>query len=359
MTIRAIILGFIGVLLISSLTFFNDAIMHHTYMIGNIMPIAVYGSLILMLLIINPLLSITKIARPLNASEFAVILGLTLTVCGIPGSGLMRIFSPITIMPYNEELLNPGFKDQHILALAPEGMLAKVTNDDEHNKVVNAFIQGTPDKKLSISKVPWQYLKGTILFWIPLLLLLWIGLLGLSLVVNRQWSDHEHLPYPVVDFTKSLLPKQGEAIVSIFKSPLFWMGAAPVIVLYLINYATQWFPGKLPYINLGLNLWAYPKFFSLLTAGGGWWLWGPHVYLTVVAFAFFLASDISFSLGISTFLWAVVAGILAQFSISTSSTNNEPNLLAQMNFGAYLGIFIIVLYTGRKFYAEILKKHLM
>ncbi len=61
MTIRAIIIGFIGVILISSLTFFNDAIMHHTYLIGNNMPIAVYGTLILMLLIINPLLKMTKI----------------------------------------------------------------------------------------------------------------------------------------------------------------------------------------------------------------------------------------------------------------------------------------------------------
>ncbi|MEI6520060.1 MAG: DUF6785 family protein [bacterium] len=205
-------------------------------------------------------------------------------------------------------------------------------------------------------KVPWKYLKGTIIFWVPLLLLLWIGLLGLSLVVNRQWSDHEHLPYPVVDFTKSLLPRPGEAIVPLLKSPLFWIGAIPVILLYLNNYAVQWFPGKLPYINLGLGLWQYTKFFSLLTAGGGWWLWGPHVYLTVVAFAFFLASDISFSLGISTFLWAVVAGVLARFSISTASTNNEPNLLAQMNFGAYLGVFIIVLYTGRKFYSEVFKR---
>lgn len=102
MTIRAVIIGFIGVLLISSLTFFNGAIMHHTYMIGNNMPIAVYGTLILMLLIMNPLLKITKIIRPFSAPEFAVILGLTLTVSGIPGSGLMRIFSPITIMPYNE-----------------------------------------------------------------------------------------------------------------------------------------------------------------------------------------------------------------------------------------------------------------
>ncbi|MEI6520059.1 MAG: DUF6785 family protein [bacterium] len=147
MTIRAVIIGFIGVLLISSLTFFNDAIMHHTYMIGNNMPIAVYGTLILILLIINPLLKISKIIKPLKAAEFAVILGLTLTVCGIPGSGLMRIYSPITIMPYNEELINPGFKDKHILRMAPEGMLAKVTNDEEHNIVVNGFIQGTADKK--------------------------------------------------------------------------------------------------------------------------------------------------------------------------------------------------------------------
>ena len=89
MSIRAIIIGLLGAAFICSCSYFNDQILQQTYLIGNNMPITVYGILILFCLIINPLLG----KRSFKGKELALIVAMTLAACCVPGSGLLRTFS--------------------------------------------------------------------------------------------------------------------------------------------------------------------------------------------------------------------------------------------------------------------------
>ncbi|MEI6521218.1 MAG: DUF6785 family protein [bacterium] len=359
MTPRAIIIGLLSAAIICGITYFNDCIMHSTMMIGNNMPIAVYGTLVLFLLIWNPLLKLIDKNLSLRAPEFAVILALTLAACVVPGSGLLRTFTASIVRPYALEQTNPGWSDKKVLQMLPPDMLVR-DGDKDFNKVVAGFASGSPDsasKMLDFSKIPMKNWGPTLALWVPMIIILWIGLLGLSLVVHRQWSEHEHLPYPIADFAKSILPQQGEAGIPFLKTPLFWIGAGFVIAIHALNYSAVWFPGKITNINLSLSMFQYTKFFPLVSSS--WFLFGPRLYFTAVGFAFFLATDVSFSLGISTFMWAIVSGILGLYSIPTGSgTSNEPTILNHLNFGAYAGFLAVILFTGRRYYSDVFKKAL-
>jgi hypothetical protein len=302
-TIRAILLGLLGAVVVCGFTYFNDAVMRQTYFVGNNMPIAVYGGLILFILVLNPLLQRLRLA--LTGKELAVILALTLAACCVPSSGLMRTLTASLVMPHQLNQTVPGWKSQGVVEMLPEVMLVEVTAENE-NQVLNGFTQGLarPEGQLHIAltDVPWSAWWRTLLFWMPLILALWMGLIGLSVVLHRQWSDHEHLPYPLATFAHALLPAQGQARGAVFGSRLFWLGAIGVAAIHLNNFAYVHFPDSLIHVQTALSFEPLLKLFPTIAAGDRWSLFSFTVYPTVIAFAYFLATDVSLSLGLGPYL---------------------------------------------------------
>jgi hypothetical protein len=132
-TVRAVILGLIGAAFVCSYTYFNDWIMRQTMFVGNFMPISVYGLLVLFLGFVFPLWSRQMPIAPgaLTRSELAVILVLVLASCAIPGSNLLRLFTPALIMPHRYEMTEPGWQQQGVMDLVPDGMLVDISQDPE------------------------------------------------------------------------------------------------------------------------------------------------------------------------------------------------------------------------------------
>ncbi|NQT92471.1 MAG: hypothetical protein HQ559_06905 [Lentisphaerae bacterium] len=333
--------------------------MHQTNLVGNNLPISVFGTLALFLLIVNPALGRVSRRLVLSGGELAVVLGLTLAACCIPGSGLMRTFPSSLVLPHHYNKIEAGWQDQHVMDLVPEQMLVD-TSGDEDGRVVNGFLQGmgVGSKHIAWRDVPWHAWARPMLFWLPLILALWLTLAGLSLVVHRQWARHEQLAYPVAQFVSSLLPEAGRTRGSVFSRRLFWWGLGTVLLIHLNNYAATWFPAYMVQVPLSFNFTSLGPSFPTVQAGGGtWWLFQPRFYMTVVAFAFFLASDVSLSLGIGPIVFAYVAGLLALGGISLSSGGYLGlKLETFLNFGSYLGLFLAILYTGRHYYGRVFRQ---
>ena len=355
MTWRAAILGLLGAVLICGLTYLNDAVMHQTYLVGNNMPLAVYGTLVLAILVLNPLLARFGKRLPLSGPEMAVVLALTLAACCIPGSGLMRTLSCSLVLPYHYARVTPGWTEHHLLERVPEGLLAHVTPANE-SEVLNGFVQGLSvgGRHIAVSQVPWQAWVAPLLFWLPVVLLLWLALLGLSLVVHRQWAEHEQLPYPIARFAHALLPGTGQVVSEVLRSRLFQLGLIAVLVIHLNNYACKWFPSMLS-IPLSVDLQSLSQFFpALARGGGGWWVWSPHVYFTVIAFAFFLPSETGLALGIAPVLYCWLAGVLAGYGIAVEGgLVFAPTITNFFCIGAYLGFTGVLLYSGRRYYLDV------
>jgi hypothetical protein len=315
MTIRAVLLGLAGAGFVCGASFFNDRILRQTYLVGNNMPVSVYGALILFVILLNPVL---KRAR-LSGRELAVIMALTLASCCLPGSGLLRTFSSSIILPYHFEKLEPSWRQQDVLSLVPDKMLPEVRgNEDE---VLGGFVQGMGqgDEHVSPWKVPWHAWVRPVAFWMPMVLTLWFAMIALSVMLHRQWSQHEHLPYPIARFADSLLPEPGQATSAIFRDRLFWIGTGCVLFIHMNNYLYTWFPEYLIQIPVRFSFAPLGRFFPTLTRGGGWSLLSPHIYFTVVGICFFIPTDISLTFGLGPFFWALVVGMFAGYGINLNN----------------------------------------
>ena len=361
MTLKGLVLGFLGVVFICGFSYFNDQVLRLTFLVGNNMPFVFYGVLILFLAVGNPLLKrfIPKLA--LKRQEMVLALVISLAACCIPGSGLMRIFNNFMVLPHQYNETEAGWKEQKVMDLVPKKMLADPSDRD---KVVTGYIQGlsTQSGFIKFKDVPFYAFKDAILLWFPLLLSLWIALLGLSFVVHKQWSKNEHLPYPLATFTTSLLEgEENPTSGSIFKNSLFWIGTLGVFLIYLNNYLYEWFPKVLSRIPLRLEFIGMFTKIKVLWDGGGWFLGWLNIYFAGIGIAYFLASEVSFSLAISPFLNVLLCGILAGYGISIKSVipGQMGSVQDFMNFGAYLATFLVLLYTGRKYYSTNLAKALL
>lgn len=491
MTFRSVFLGLLGAVAICGVTFLNDRILRGTYLIGNNLPISVYGLLIIFAVFVNPWLR--RLA--FSGRETAVILALTLAACCIPSSGLLRTFPGVLILPKHYERTeagwrggpaaireadiqdwpafvralrhpaqgpNPGFR-AHLLSRLPQGLCARLDNVDteqvdtdqlpdelraavaaalnellperslrlavgsdagpvlsEHVRwlwsldpdllsetqvavlnrglldaefagllaprvtgvveaapkqmladtsrdediVLGGVIQGLGEvgRHTAIAEVPWHAWTRTLAFWLPIILCTWGLLVGLSLVVHRQWSMNEHLPYPISTFTDLLLPDETGS-VSLFQERLFWIGAVFVLLIHLNNYTCQWFPDYLIPIQRRLNLTpiAY-RFMPTLVRGGGAWLLSPTIYFIVIGIAFFIPTDVSLAFGLGPFFWAYLVGLLAGYGVSLDGTIEGSSWWMGLKprafviFGATLGVFVCLLYTGRHHYLSLVRR---
>lgn len=362
MTVRAVILGLLGVAFITSYTYFNDWIMRQTMFVGNFMPISVYGVLVIFMAFAYPLwLRITR-KGALKRSELAVILVLVLSACAIPGSNLLRLFTPALIMPHRYEMTEPGWQQQEIMELVPDNMLVDISRDPD--KVMGGYTRGLMEASdsLAFSDVPWEAWSSSLFFWIPIILSLWIALVSLAVVVHRQWADHEHLPYPIVTFTKALLPDEKGARSPVFANSLFWLGLIGVFAIHFYNYMNVWFPNYLfGQIPLGVDFTPLAELSDTFQQGGGESLLSMYtIYFTVIAVAYFLPKEVSLSLGIGPFVWVFIAGIFATYGIGASGWQGTwpfgLTMDAMMIMGAYFGMLLVLLYTGRQYYSAVFRR---
>jgi hypothetical protein len=232
----------------------------------------------------------------------------------------------------------------------------------EKDYAVSGFVQGIGigTKDIELSQIPWYAWTGTLFrFWLPLLLAFSFAVIGLALVVHRQWSDHEHLPYPIVTFAQSLLPAEGESSGGIFRNRLFWMAAGTVLFIHLNNYACLWWPKSLVPIPSYFDFRSLSRFFPTFQRGGDWMIMDPTIYFTAIGFAYFVATDVSLSLGLAPFVYATVAGFFVGHGVSFwgggwFSTKIESALFS----GAYFGTFAFLAYTGRRYFAAVFRRSL-
>ena len=361
MTLRAVLLGFLGAAIVNGFTYFNDHVMRQSLFVSSHMPVSIYGGLILFVLLINPLIFRFIKRYAFSAKELMVIIAITLASAGIPGSSLMRNFTNSINLPYHYNKTKTGRKEENVLEMAPKKMMTGV--GDNEGEVVSGFFQGMSvgNKNIPISKVPWSAWKRPMKFWIPLLLSLWIALVGLSLIIHRQWTQHELLPYPIAAFANSLLPKEDKSKNSIFSNKLFWLGAGIVFCIHMNNYLYVWFPRHAVQIPLIFDFTPFVKLSKIFERGGGWFL-QIKFYFIAIGIAYFLTTDVSLSLGIGPIIWVFVNGILLTYGISMGAALEghhwiiNVKLQTFLQWGSYLGVFLSIIYIGRLYYSSVFLK---
>ncbi|MBN2451866.1 MAG: hypothetical protein JXR77_15880, partial [Lentisphaeria bacterium] len=367
MTIRALFIGLLLGALIAAFGYANDWVCRLPYVASDLMPVSVYGIVLLGLIGLNPLLRALRLRR-LGGPEWAVICALALTACVIPGPGLLWQFHNALIMPHHMARVNPGWQAtaerQAVLDYVPPAMLVDPEQGDAAGEgiVVNGFLQGLAegDDRLPWSRVPWRAWLRPYLFYVPLILLLAVATVSLALILHVQWSRHEHLAYPMAAFAGALLGDDPRDPFRTCRSNRpFWLGFAFSFGILLLNGCYTWWPETMIQVPQYVDLRPLASLMGWIkNVPGGLDALYPRFFFAVVGLAFLINAEVSFSVGVSMAAYALVFGILAGLGISANNEYLAGGTLGFQLFGAYVGAALFLVYTGRHFYLHVLRSAL-
>ncbi|MDX9981975.1 MAG: hypothetical protein RBU25_18280, partial [Lentisphaeria bacterium] len=359
MSIRGVILGLLGAAVVSGVCYFNDEVIRQGMLVPHLMPVVVYGSLVLFLLLLNPLLRRLRPGWVFTRGELAVVVCLVLIACSIASWGLVQFMPTSTMMPNYFNKVNPGWQAQNVLEVAPPRMLVKVTEENE-DAVLNAYMSGMGQGKERIHfcrDVPWRAWLPTLAFWVPLMVCLLLATSALAIVFHRQWVRHEQLPYPISVFAHSLLPDTGQALGGVFRQRAFWVGALLLFTIHMNNYFCRFWPSVLIPVRMWLDFTPLTPLVPTLIRGTGGMMLRPTLYFSVIALAYFIPTDVSFSMGTIPIIFCYIQGILAGYGIMLRQGDHlSVKIEAFLFTGGYFGILLMLLYTGRHYYLNVLRR---
>lgn len=373
MTLRALTLAFAAVAVICGFTYFNDAVLFHAMFLGNHMPMSVFGGLLLFLITVNPILgrlsrgNPTSPLRPFSARELCLLLAIVLPVCCIPYCSMMRLLPRALMLPHHYAKTDASWKlrdgaDSQTFtpatAILPRRMLADPEYDN--GNALLAMVQGMPtkpgQKHVSPAAIPWRAWKDTLALWIPLFLLLWLALGGIAVACHHQWANNEHLPYPIVQFARTIMPEANGAISRVLKNKWFWLACLVVYAIHLNNYLYLYHTDYLIPFRRVISFWPVSKLFPTFMRGGGWSLVYIRLYFTAIGIAFLIPVDVSMAVGIGPFIFIYLAGVLAKVGLPMHAGYVFSGRISNgLILGGFLAFFAVLLYTGRHYYLNALK----
>jgi len=210
------------------------------------------------------------------------------------------------------------------------------------------------DRPLGLRDLGWWAWWPTIRTWGLVAVLLTLGILCLSIIVHPQWSRRELLSYPIVRFVEAVTEPGRGALPKVMSSKLFWISFLTVLFIHGWNGINAWFPGYLLAIPLNINLSpARALFEDLARAPSSWLLWNPIMYPSVIGFAYFLNKEVSLSVGLAMPTWAVFGGSLVAGGVAIENNWYASEMMPLFRFGAFFGLAGILLYIGRRYYANV------
>jgi len=346
----------------------NDLYLRQSKIASDLVPISVYGLVLLSLLVINPLMGWLRLRR-LSGAEYAVFIAMMLAAVIIPGPAMMWNFSSTVVMPYHHQTQLLGWQKVNAVGLVPEVMLVdagqpkSTDNRDWTNsrQVVDGYRTGLRggETLIGFDEVPWSAWTRTLSFYLPLFALLFIGSLAVAMILHPQWAHRERLRYPIAIFATELLTAaEPRSQRSIFRNGLFWLGLSIALVILLINGLHAYYP-DVPEIpnkfRMGgfLQKWPWlrnlPQHTSLQLFSAQFWFVG-------IGLAYLVSSDVSFSIGISTALFAAVFLVLYNAGVKMDMDYLEGGVQGYQLFGSYLALGVLVIYLGRRYYSSVLAR---
>jgi len=376
MTFRAILIGLLVGVTLAGLGYFNDFMLKQSYVAGDLVPVTVYGLLVVGLLVVNPLLRLAG-RRHMSGAEWCTVLVLVLAASMVSGPSVMWYFSTSTAMPRQYYPTEVGWQKMRVFDYLPgerfgTGSILIVDPDAAGTygpggrkgpaDVAKDFKTGIGQEGLvGFGQIPWAAWRKTLAFYLPFYALLFIGSVCLVLVVHEQWAHRERLRYPVAEFAAELLGG-GKDTRSVFRNRMFWLGFLPVFVILFSNGYVAWYDKlglPIPNVKIPLSVdlsAVLQKWPDLQRAEGIGLLVKPTIYFAAVGLAFFVSTDVSFGLGISGVAWAAVSLVLFKLGIPTGGGNMTGRVQTWQLFGSFLGMGLILLYVGRRYYGSVARR---
>jgi hypothetical protein len=343
-TIVAIFIGLVGSLLIWTLGTASQLIGTGGFC-SDYLPVGAVALMLLIVLGLNPLLSLVSARLLLNRVQLALVFGILLVASVTPDQGLIRAFLfPLASCTQNacEDAAKAELyeKMDAPAALFPD-KLEFGSEPFAANRLLNGLEPG--------EEVPWQSWRKPLIAWLGLLVPYWGMMIAIALIALPQWRDRERVTFPLLEVQRTICsePSNGRRLPAIFRDPLLLMGLGISFFITMLSSVDVKWPGIVPAIPLTFDM--SPYFTEGFVRHLPGWISGRYqLRFAVVGLAFFMQKRVSFS------IWSVqlLAGLLIAM-VTVYSPPFEWACLMPMKVGVHFGIAAGVLWLARSHLAHI------
>jgi len=281
-----------------------------------------------LLLVLLPLTWLSRrllAARGLSARENLVITAMLLVAAGIPSYGLGLYLFPTLAGPAYYATPENQWREEFFQ------YLPAWIQPDPDSPAIEWFYESLPPT----ARLPWGEWLTPLLAWSALAAGLYLAVFCLSAIVRRQWSDRENLIYPLVKLPVEMVmaERRGISPLGFFRDPLMWIGFAIPFVFHTLN-AIYFHGHGVPMLSLRRG-----TFLSAITERP--WVYlrsGYYIHFAVIGFAYFLTTEISFS--VWAFWW------LGRFLHVGFDVFGRRPLYAAVEENTFQGAFLVYVLSG-------------
>lgn len=213
-----------------------------------------------------------------------------------------------------------------------------------HPAAVRSFWEGGPSIYAPGELAPWLM---PVALWSGFVLCLLAVMLCLDALVWRRWTEQEKLTYPLTEIP-ARIASSGRQLLGpeLLGNRLFWIGFGLAAALDLYNGFAHLYPAmpivKVTARNIGETLVNYPW-----RAMGATWI---SVYPFAIGLGYLMPQDFLFSCWF--FYWFWKAEMVVTWMLGYQ--HGGMPYVSEQTFGAYAGIALFALWTGRRYFAELL-----
>ncbi|MDP6775547.1 MAG: hypothetical protein QGI83_02150 [Candidatus Latescibacteria bacterium] len=330
-TLRAVVFGLCLVVAVSVLGNTVRYILHASFMAYSHMPM---GNLIVSLLCIifcSILARVFGRRFVFSRSEWITIFAMGFISSLGPTYGVSGYLVGVIVTPYyfatpeNRwiEFLHP-YLPQWIIPANKDGAMTW-------------FYDGLP----AGAPVPWGAWAMPLFWWFTFISAVALVCLCASIIIHRQWSEHEKIVYPAMEPIVEIIsnPGTGRTLLPEFmKGKVFWTGF--VITFFVFGW--------------NIVSWFYPTFPVFPTARGTWIPLGrafppQWIFLStvVICFSYFASLEVLLSLWVFDLVFILEGGILNRLGIEAISPNYMTGRYSWQTGGAFVALALWWLFVSR------------
>jgi len=193
----------------------------------------------------------------------------------------------------------------------------------------------------------WRAWVGPVLWWCGIVLAVGLVMIGLNVLLRKQWTEREKLGYPIVQLPLVMTQDGGNA--QFFANRVLWWGIAAGALLDLYNGLHSFWPA-LPLIDVRhdgghfIDTWSWGRPWSAIGRVG------IPLYPFLTALGFLIPLDLCFS------MWFFfIFRKLLEVTATAMPIRLMPGLpyLTEQTFGAWFVLFGYGLWVGRRHFGDI------
>ncbi len=356
-TWRAVLLSLVMATLFGLCIPIIDYKFSNTFLGAMHMPAGAIATLLLLLLVLNPLLGLLSRRAMLARNEILVVYISCLFSTLVPGRGSENFFVSNVVSSFyfatreNKwfALLQPYLKPWITPSLNPDGTYNKIAAE-------GWYLGLQPGQS-----IPWGAWAVPLIAWGSLILALYFMQACLGVMLRAQWAEREALSFPLLRLPLEMtedVDQKGAGLGRFFRNPTMWIGFGIAVFIEVVNGLHGYFP-DVPAIPLSLNA---GQFFTEAPWNqiGGVQI---QVFPAIVGVSFLLTSEISFSLWffhVFSKLQLVIAYLLgfqpATMEAPFWTRGWAKGFIGYQQIGAILAYVALLVWTGREHWTHVARR---